>query len=171
MTLPSAEKEARQATRTQMLRLRGLHRLEPSPAVDLIEVGELASRLGITSAALRAMLSDLCIPLINLASRNYCNLVAFDKILYYLSRQGGPGFAGAGSRSRTRRRHRGRPFNSDIPTGYSYLTDDDQKILSSELFINEWLALSRYGNVSRLNKLAGSVRKRGPVQTNPKDDE
>jgi hypothetical protein len=166
MTISVAEKEARQTRRTQMLRLRGLHRLEPSPSVDLIALGELATRLGLYTAALRAMLVDLQIPIITLSNRDYCNLVSFDKILYYLSRQGGPGFAGAATRSRARRRRRGRPSDTGVGALSNRLTAEDQAILSSELFINEWLALSRYGKLTRINKLTGSVRKRGPNQTN-----
>jgi len=123
----------------------------------LTPVRDLQIAMGLTHCCALRLLRYLRVPLILAGKGEWFNLLALDKVMYYLSRAGGGGFAGPGSLAR------------DKGHGKKWLqyqlTDEDMEVIDSPDFNFQWLMLKDFTVFNRPRALRAAMTN---VQTNRK---
>lgn len=116
----------------------------------LMETSTIASYFGTSIKAAHKFLRDLQVPVLYVGDNSYFNAEALDKVMYYITRHGGQGFAAPGSDFKN---HHGN--SGQIPTT---MTDEDMEKMEDPVFVAEWLTIrSKNQHVS---VLVGELRKR-----------
>lgn len=149
-------KKRRQAQdrKLQSVRSKGLDRITVSPAVDLLELTVLADRFGTIVPVIRSFLVAYAIPVVVIGEREYCNILTLDKILYYLTRQGGSGFNSGPIKMMTD------AIAEKTPVA---LSTEDYAVLESAKFEKEWTTQTSGNPLNRAKRLTGLSRKPAPI--------
>jgi hypothetical protein len=131
------------------------------PSCPLAELEVLARWFGMSRRRMSATLRALKVPILNIGDSKFCNQMALDKHLYYVtSYRGYNGFAAPGTRQKLKKRKTG--YNSRYMTE---ITDDDIQAMKDPLFIAEWLATgpnARLGGKALIDMLRKKPTKKEP---------
>jgi len=106
-------------------------------ANQLTEVKYLSTWLGLHRKTAFQLLRRLRVPLIYIGKDAYFNLHTLDRVLYYLNRLAGVGFAAPGSTFKNKKQYR--KTNTEHPS--FEITAKDIKAMSDPVFVAEWLAI------------------------------
>ena len=102
----------------------------------LTEVSVLEEQWGMTRQAAIRFLRAARIPIIYVGNEGYFNFYTLEKVVFYLTRFGGIGFAAPGSVYKNKDKHK----SKSLGLISIELTDEDAKKMSSPLFIAEFMA-------------------------------
>jgi len=130
-----------------------------------LEVEHLTMAWGLTRRAAFKALHKLRVPIVYFGSNAFFNSYALDKVLYYVTRHGGPGFAGPGTSAK---RNVGRRNTISCVE----LSDQDLVRMEDPAFVAEWLTIrSRGKSATTLIRLLEKLGKNTEQVTEGQDYE
>jgi len=151
-----------------------LQKEQVGPANALMEIETLEDWLGISRATVCRLLRSLKVPLFHVGRKSFYNLHTLERVLFYLNRLGGSGYAAPGSLFKTKNMHKSKAYEQPALE----ITEDDLRQMGEPIFLAEWMATGAK-NSSQQNLLLTTLmrrrktkkavkRKKGPKQSEPK---
>lgn len=118
-----------------------------------MEVAVFEDWLKLSRATAYKLLRALRIPLLHIGDNSFFNLYTLDRVLFYLNRLSGPGFAAPGSTFKAKNKHK------DPNLGHPCLeiTDADLAAMQDPVFVAEWLAIGP-GSTNRGATLVATLK-------------
>lgn len=108
----------------------------------LTEVTILQEQWGMTRRSALSLLRTLRIPVFHVGNEGFFNFHTFEKVIFYLTRFGGPGFAAPGSVYKEKDKYK----NPKLGTVSITLTDEDIENMKQPLFIAEFMSCGPRNN-------------------------
>ena len=126
-------------------------------AVKMAEVRILCANFGMSRTAGMHLLLALRVPLFHIGPNTMYNQTALERILYVLTRYGGPGFAAPGSAFKTRGNHKKDGYGKPV----TEISDDLIKKAQDPMILAEMAASTslKMNTVSTMAKLLKDAKK------------
>lgn len=122
-----------------------------------MEVAVFEDWLALNRATAYKLLRALRIPLLHIGNNSFFNLHTLDRVLFYLNRLTGRGFAAPGSTFKAKNKHRNPVYGAPLLE----ITEADLKAMQDPIFVAEWLAFGP-GSTNRGATLVATLKSQKP---------
>jgi len=136
--------------------------------LTLREVGSLALAMGISRQAAHSLCQSLRVPLLYIRNNMFFNESALVRILYYLTKAGGPGFAAPGSLYKEKHRDirdAGKPYAPAIAVSDQMISEAASGALLTEMSLESG---KHKPSLSQLTSLISAISPTVPTTTKRK---